>query len=721
MLGRKKQYTEPAGRKEWSEGGQAVSSCQELRLQLVDAAGHRQAADPPGGGEGRRQRGKDQQRHDAADGGKGQLPDHAPVVGDHLVIEEGVERQPQPAAYGEAQHRVGGGLGKDHGFELGGGHAHRPHGAVLPGAGGHAQRDAVHRVDHGDQRDDGQEPIDKEAEHPVGVAGVPVEVQPVVEIPVPRQGLEFRHRFPGGIGGQLDIHHRVAALPGEFRKKRLGADDGGMVVGGEGTVLQHPQHRQGGIADLDGVPHLQGVVLVEHREHPFPGPDGVQVARGEGAFGPAELLFLVGDEVDGLGLALVLCLQAGIHPAEGTFHVGLRRHFFGEILGNFAGVGGAAVKDIRGPGLQGIEGQLHPLHHHREGENQQDAQRKGAGHEQQVFGRFHRMVDAQGNFHTAACAAHGPRGAAAPGVVAADRRHRADTCGPPGRCPGGEQHGEHPHHHAADDAHRADGEEGDLHKLRPGAEPQQGAKAPGGQDSQPHPQGHGGFAPVEGLPPDQPHDLGLAGADTAQHAVKLGALGGLAVQAARDHKDPRRQHQHKEDGGHQIHPQHIGINAETGKPQQGGILRESLVGKAVLLPPPVQHLAGVGVLIQPHKPHRGQGFPLGVGQTCKSVPAQDRPHHAGVGADGHIGAEAGNGIDELPRRGVEGDFVPHFYREHGFGPPGEKDLVLGLREVPLGQVVVNFGQDGFVAAHHHAGLAAHGVVLRQGVVQPVVP
>ena len=95
-----------------------------------------------------------------------------------------------------------------------------------------------------------------------------------------------------------------------------------------------------------------------------------------------------------------------------------------------------------------------------------------------------------------------------------------------------------PHHHAADDAHRADGEEGDFDKLRPSAEPQQGTESPGEQDAESHPQGHGGPAPVEGLPPDQVHDLGLAGADTAQHPVKLGALGGLAVQAARNHKDP---------------------------------------------------------------------------------------------------------------------------------------------------------------------------------------
>ena len=201
----------------------------------------------------------------------------------------------------------------------------------------------------------------------------------------------------------------------------------------------------------------------------------------------------------------------------------------------------------------------------------------------------------------------------------------------------------------------------------------------------------------------------------------MGALCGLTVQAARDHKDPRRQHQHKEDSGHQVHPHHIGIAAEAGKPQQGGILREGLVSKTVLLPPPVQHLAGIGAIVQPHKPDRGHRVPFGVGQACKGVPVKNRPHHAGVAADGHIGAEAGNGIDELSRRGVEGDFVPHLHREHRLGPPGEKDFVPASREVSLGQIVVNFGQDGLVAAHHHAGLAVHGVVLRQGGVQPVVP
>ena len=167
-----------------------------------------------------------------------------------------------------------------------------------------------------------------------------------------------------------------------------------MVVGGEGTVLQHPQHRQDGIPNLNCVPHPEGVALVEHCEHPFAIPDSVQVARGQAVLRPMELLFLVGDEVDGAGLALVLCLQAGIHPAEGPFHTGLRRHLVGKVLGNFAGVGGAAVKDVGGPGLQGIQGQLHPLDHHREGEDQQDAQGEGAGHEQQVFAGFHRMVDA---------------------------------------------------------------------------------------------------------------------------------------------------------------------------------------------------------------------------------------------------------------------------------------------------------------------------------------
>ena len=40
MLGRKKRYTEPAGKKEWSDGGQAVSSCLNRQLRPVDTPGH---------------------------------------------------------------------------------------------------------------------------------------------------------------------------------------------------------------------------------------------------------------------------------------------------------------------------------------------------------------------------------------------------------------------------------------------------------------------------------------------------------------------------------------------------------------------------------------------------------------------------------------------------------------------------------------------------------
>ena len=40
MLGRKKRYTEPAGKKEWSDGGQAVSSCLNWQLRPVDTPGH---------------------------------------------------------------------------------------------------------------------------------------------------------------------------------------------------------------------------------------------------------------------------------------------------------------------------------------------------------------------------------------------------------------------------------------------------------------------------------------------------------------------------------------------------------------------------------------------------------------------------------------------------------------------------------------------------------
>lgn len=40
MLERKKQYTEPAGKKEWSDGGQAVPSCLNRQIRPVDTPGH---------------------------------------------------------------------------------------------------------------------------------------------------------------------------------------------------------------------------------------------------------------------------------------------------------------------------------------------------------------------------------------------------------------------------------------------------------------------------------------------------------------------------------------------------------------------------------------------------------------------------------------------------------------------------------------------------------
>lgn len=40
MLKRKKQYTEPAGKKKWSDGGQAVSSCLNRQIRPVNPPGH---------------------------------------------------------------------------------------------------------------------------------------------------------------------------------------------------------------------------------------------------------------------------------------------------------------------------------------------------------------------------------------------------------------------------------------------------------------------------------------------------------------------------------------------------------------------------------------------------------------------------------------------------------------------------------------------------------
>ena len=36
-----------------------------------------------------------------------------------------------------------------------------------------------------------------------------------------RQDLEFRHRFPGGIGGQLDVQYRITSGSGEIFKQSL--------------------------------------------------------------------------------------------------------------------------------------------------------------------------------------------------------------------------------------------------------------------------------------------------------------------------------------------------------------------------------------------------------------------------------------------------------------------------------------------------------------------
>ena len=40
MLERKKQYTEPSGKKEWSDGGQAVPSCLNRQIRPVNLPGH---------------------------------------------------------------------------------------------------------------------------------------------------------------------------------------------------------------------------------------------------------------------------------------------------------------------------------------------------------------------------------------------------------------------------------------------------------------------------------------------------------------------------------------------------------------------------------------------------------------------------------------------------------------------------------------------------------
>ena len=40
MLGRKKRHTEPAGKKEWSDGGQAAPSCLNRQIRPVNPPGH---------------------------------------------------------------------------------------------------------------------------------------------------------------------------------------------------------------------------------------------------------------------------------------------------------------------------------------------------------------------------------------------------------------------------------------------------------------------------------------------------------------------------------------------------------------------------------------------------------------------------------------------------------------------------------------------------------
>ena len=251
-------------------------------------------------------------------------------------------------------------------------------------------------MDDGNQGDHKEEPIHKETEHEIGVSGVPVQVQPVIKtVSACRQPVEFLYILFGCVFGQLNIQDRIGILAGDLLKQSFGTDDRRLIRGAEGAVFENTGYHEFSLSNPNGVPCPQRIAFIKYCQHTPACSDSFDFPLYQVFFGPCKLLVFIGNQIDLSLFSLILCGEALIHPSKGPLDIRQGRHFFGETLFNFTPIVRAAVKDIRGPGAQGVQRKLDPLNQDRKAQNHQDAEGKGTRHQQQIFGRGYRMVDAQ--------------------------------------------------------------------------------------------------------------------------------------------------------------------------------------------------------------------------------------------------------------------------------------------------------------------------------------
>lgn len=220
---------------------------------------------------------------------------------------------------------------------------------------------------------------------------------------------------------------------------------------------QHAGDLQRLAVDRDGVAHVQAGGVAENGQRiAGVAVDLGKVAAGNGPFGVVQHGVPVGIEVDG-GFRAVdpgrLC-RAG-HGAVGALHAGQGCNFVGhagvEGIGVIHAVDGKIRREMavhRGQKL------VHDIQTGRKRQKQHDHQRKGTGHQEQVFPGTHGVVDAERGLHfqqAGLCRVGGVMRRCV--CIAGDRCRRGHPRRLPGRGMGRDEHGDNAHHGTADLRH----------------------------------------------------------------------------------------------------------------------------------------------------------------------------------------------------------------------------------------------------------------------------
>ena len=187
------------------------------------------------------------------------------------------------------------------------------------------------------------------------------------------------------------------------------------------------------------------------------------------------------------------------HGAVGALHAGQSRNFVShggvEGIGVIHAVDGKIRREMavhRGQKL------VHDIQTGRKRQKQHDHQRKGTGHQEQVFPGTHGVVDAEGSFHLQQAGPGRMGGVVGRCVgIAGDHCRRGHPRRLPGRGMGRDEHGDNARHGTAEDAAGTHCKERHVHPLALHDKAQNQAQHPAGDGAQCAADGDGRFAPVQ--------------------------------------------------------------------------------------------------------------------------------------------------------------------------------------------------------------------------------